>query len=40
MASPKEPFEAGNFYHVQSNANGKENLFVEKENYRFFLSKF
>jgi len=27
------------FYHIYNHANGSENLFREKENYRFFLEK-
>jgi putative transposase len=28
------------FYHIYNHANGKENLFQEAENYRFFLEKY
>lgn len=30
----------GNYYHVYHHANGKENLFIEDQNYRFFMEKF
>ena len=29
----------GETYHLYNHANGKENLFIEEKNYRFFLSK-
>lgn len=31
--------EPGNFYHIYNHANGFENIFVEDENYSFFLRK-
>jgi putative transposase len=29
----------GQFYHLFNHANGRENLFIEEKNYRFFLEK-
>lgn len=29
----------GRFYHLFNHANGRENLFIEEKNYRFFLEK-
>ena len=40
MASSRESFVSGNFYHVWTHANGTENIFRERENYRYFLSKY
>lgn len=31
------PLERGRFYHVYNRGNNRENLFVERRNYRFFL---
>jgi putative transposase len=35
----KAPFVAGEYYHVFHHAVGHENLFREKDNYRYFLQK-
>ncbi|MCU0435460.1 MAG: transposase [Bacteroidia bacterium] len=35
----KAPFEAGDYYHVFHHAVGNENLFRERDNYRYFLDK-
>ncbi|MCA6361989.1 MAG: transposase [Bacteroidetes bacterium] len=35
----KAPFVAGEYYHVFHHAVGHENLFREKDNYRYFLDK-
>lgn len=40
MTNRREPFDPGDFYHVWIHANGTENIFREKENYRYFLSKY
>lgn len=32
--------QASTFYYVYNHANGNENLFVEQENYRFFLQQY
>ncbi|NQX97980.1 MAG: hypothetical protein HRT73_08890 [Flavobacteriales bacterium] len=32
--------QADNFYHIYNRANGSEKLFVEEENYRYFLQQF
>ncbi|MBN2730712.1 MAG: hypothetical protein JXR53_15915, partial [Bacteroidales bacterium] len=32
-------FESGNYYHVYNRAIGGEKLFLEKENYEYFLFK-
>ena len=34
------PLEPGCFYHIYNHANGNENLFLEAENYFFFLRKY
>jgi putative transposase len=36
----KDIFEQDVVYHIYNRANGLENLFVEAENYRFFLEKY
>ena len=33
----KEPFECGNYYHIFNRGNNKENIFKERDNYRYFL---
>lgn len=33
------PLLPGNFYHIYNHANGNECLFVERENYRYFLQQ-
>jgi REP element-mobilizing transposase RayT len=40
MADKKIPLEPEKFYHVYNHANGKENLFVNKGNYIYFLKKY
>jgi REP element-mobilizing transposase RayT len=30
-------FEAGNYYHIYNRGNNKENIFIEEENYFYFL---
>ncbi|MDN3655290.1 transposase [Ferruginibacter paludis] len=35
-----QPLVPDCFYHILSRANGNERLFIEQENYRFFLSRF
>src|SRR3982751_4307659 len=35
-----QPLNADGYYHIVSRANGHEKLFIEPENYRFFLSRF
>jgi REP element-mobilizing transposase RayT len=32
--------EPGQSYHIFNHANGKENIFLEEENYRFFLQQY
>src|SRR5690554_6212704 len=32
--------ETGQTYHIYNHANGSENLFIEEENYRFFLQQY
>jgi putative transposase len=34
------PFEEGKVYHIYNRTNGKERLFIEDQNYRFFLNKY
>lgn len=31
--------ETEKFYHIYNHANGNENLFIEEENYHFFLQQ-
>ena len=33
----QEPFESGIYYHVFNRGNNKENIFIENENYLYFL---
>ena len=33
------PLQPDTFYHIYNRANGRENLFDEKQNYHFFLEK-
>ena len=33
-------FEAESIYHIYNRANGHENLFIEEQNYAFFLDKY
>jgi REP element-mobilizing transposase RayT len=33
-------FEAESIYHIYNRANGHENLFIEEQNYTFFLDKY
>ena len=40
MGQKKTQLEPGKFYHIYNHSIGKENLFRNEENYRFFLSKF
>jgi putative transposase len=35
-----EPIEYGNTYHLFNQGNNRENIFVESDNYRFFMSLF
>lgn len=35
-----EPLLTEAYYHIYNHANGNENLFLEDENYRFFLAKY
>lgn len=37
--SNTESFEYGYVYHVYTHANGKDLIFRENENYKYFLSK-
>lgn len=37
--SSKESFECGYVYHVYTHSNGKDLIFRETENYRYFLDK-
>ena len=32
--------EPGQSYHIYNHANGRENIFLEEENYRFFPQKY
>lgn len=32
-----QPFEAGQFFHLYNRGNNKENIFIEQENYSYFL---
>ncbi len=34
------PLQPDTFYHIYNRANGRENLFDEKQNYHFFLEKY
>lgn len=34
------PLTPNGFFHIYTHANGRENLFVEEKNYRFFLDKY
>ena len=29
-----------NYYHIYNHANGNENLFLENDNYRYFLQQY
>lgn len=40
MSQPAIPLESGWIYHIWTHANGNENLFRSKENYRYFLQKY
>lgn len=40
MAEKKILLEPGSLYHIFNHSNGKDNLFENKENYRYFLSKY
>ncbi len=40
MAEKKILLEPGSFYHIFNHSNGKDNLFENSENYRYFLSKY
>lgn len=40
MPQPTIPLEPGQTYHVWTHANGSENLFREKDNYRYFLERY
>ncbi len=31
------PFEIGNFYHVYNRGNNKDQIFIEEDNYLYFL---
>lgn len=33
-----QPFEAGHFYHVYNRGNNRDDIFMEKENYIYFLN--
>lgn len=33
-----QPFETGHFFHVYNRGNNQENIFLEKENYTYFLN--
>lgn len=33
-------FEPDGFYHIYNHANGNENIFINDDNYQFFLNKF
>jgi putative transposase len=34
------PLEEDRYYHIYNRANGSEKIFVEKDNYRFFMDKY
>ncbi len=34
------PLEPGHFYHIYNHSNGKDNLFLSEDNYKYFLEKF
>ncbi|RLD67777.1 MAG: transposase [Bacteroidetes bacterium] len=36
----KIPLEPDKYYHIYNHANGSDNLFVEKDNYRYFIEKY
>lgn len=40
MKKYQHPFEPGLYYHVYNHANGSENVFREKDNYRFFMGRY
>ena len=40
MSSLHPPLEPDKVYHIWTHANGKDNLFRNKENYRYFLYKY
>ncbi len=40
MAEKKILLEPGSLYHIFNHSNGKDNLFENKENYRYFLLKY
>lgn len=35
-----ELLESGYYYHIYNHANGNKNLFLEEDNYIFFLNKY
>jgi REP element-mobilizing transposase RayT len=35
-----EPLQPGFYYHIYNHANGSENLFLNEDNYNFFLKKY
>lgn len=39
MAQPRITLESGNTYHIWTHANGNNNLFRCKDNYRYFLER-
>lgn len=40
METGQDVFEAGKIYHIYSRAIGKEKLYLNEENYKFFLKKY
>ncbi|WP_340106118.1 hypothetical protein [Rhodohalobacter sp. 8-1] len=40
MAQNRIPLETGQMYHIWTHANGCENLFLENQNYTYFLEKY
>ncbi|CAN0195110.1 unnamed protein product [Chrysoparadoxa australica] len=40
MAQPRITLESGNTYHIWTHANGNDNLFRCKDNYRYFLERY
>ena len=40
MANAHIPLQPGHTYHVWTHANGSENLFIEKDNYHYFLDRY
>ena len=40
MADPKEPLEPGSIYHIFNRANGHECLFLNDNNYEYFLRQY